>query len=147
VLPLYCNNNNKHEPAYAGTGDCFTHLRVLLVLQAPRHWAQSSQRRLYWAELSLILSISPAGDGWHERVPRRSVPHLALGRQLRSLTFGHVSLQEVDGMSAFRGEAFHTSRWPDNCDLAGKTVGVVGTGASAAQVKTPQNTLRHKHDN
>ena len=37
-------------------------------------------------------------------------------------------------MSAFRGEAFHTSRWPDNCDLAGKTVGVVGTGASAAQV-------------
>jgi hypothetical protein len=27
------NNNNKH--AYAGTNDCFAHLRVLLVLQAP----------------------------------------------------------------------------------------------------------------
>ena len=24
--------------AYAGTSDCFTHLRALLVLQAPRHW-------------------------------------------------------------------------------------------------------------
>ena len=23
---------------YAGTSDCFTHLRALLVLQAPRHW-------------------------------------------------------------------------------------------------------------
>jgi hypothetical protein len=35
------NNNNKH--AYAGTSDdCLTPLRVLLVLRAPRHWAQSS---------------------------------------------------------------------------------------------------------
>jgi dihydroorotate dehydrogenase len=29
------NNNNKH--AYAGTSNCFTHLRALLVLQAPWH--------------------------------------------------------------------------------------------------------------
>jgi hypothetical protein len=38
--PNCCLNNNKH--AYAGTNDCFTHLRVLLVLQAPWHCAQSS---------------------------------------------------------------------------------------------------------
>jgi hypothetical protein len=31
------NNNNKH--AYAGTDYCCTHLRVLLVLQSPRHRA------------------------------------------------------------------------------------------------------------
>jgi hypothetical protein len=30
------NNNDKHS--YAGTNDCFTHLRVLLVLQVPRHF-------------------------------------------------------------------------------------------------------------
>jgi hypothetical protein len=30
----YNKHNNKH--AYAGTDDCFTHPRVLLVLQAPR---------------------------------------------------------------------------------------------------------------
>jgi hypothetical protein len=30
------DNNNKH--AYAGVNDCFTHLRVLLVLQTPRHF-------------------------------------------------------------------------------------------------------------
>jgi hypothetical protein len=29
------NNNNKH--AYAGTNDCFTHIRDLLVPQAPWH--------------------------------------------------------------------------------------------------------------
>jgi hypothetical protein len=39
-----CNNINKHtydninKRAYAGTSDCFTHLRALLVLQAPRRW-------------------------------------------------------------------------------------------------------------
>jgi hypothetical protein len=32
------DNNNKNKHAYAGTSDCFTHLRALLVLQAPRHW-------------------------------------------------------------------------------------------------------------
>jgi hypothetical protein len=35
------NNNNSNTHAYAGTNECFTHLRlrVLLVLQAPRHCA------------------------------------------------------------------------------------------------------------
>lgn len=37
-------------------------------------------------------------------------------------------------MSAFQGESFHTSRWPADADLANKTVAVVGTGCSAAQV-------------
>lgn len=46
-------------------------------------------------------------------------------------------LPDIDGMNSFQGEAFHTSQWPENCDLSGKTVGVVGTGASAAQVKPP----------
>jgi hypothetical protein len=31
------NNNNNNKHAYAGTNDCFTHLRALLVLHAPRH--------------------------------------------------------------------------------------------------------------
>jgi hypothetical protein len=30
-------NNDNHEHAYGGTNGCFTRLRVLLVLQAPRH--------------------------------------------------------------------------------------------------------------
>jgi histidinol-phosphate/aromatic aminotransferase/cobyric acid decarboxylase-like protein len=36
-LEVVTNNNNYNKPAYAGTNDCFTHVRVLLVLQAPRH--------------------------------------------------------------------------------------------------------------
>jgi hypothetical protein len=31
-------NNHDNKRAYASTMDCFTHIRALLVLQAPRHW-------------------------------------------------------------------------------------------------------------
>jgi cyclohexanone monooxygenase len=36
-------------------------------------------------------------------------------------------------MEKFRGESFHTSRWNYNIDLRGKTVGIIGTGATAVQ--------------
>jgi cation diffusion facilitator CzcD-associated flavoprotein CzcO len=37
-------------------------------------------------------------------------------------------------METFQGEAFHTSRWNYHVDLAGKRVGIIGTGATAVQV-------------
>ncbi|MEQ9124960.1 MAG: monooxygenase, partial [Alphaproteobacteria bacterium] len=39
-------------------------------------------------------------------------------------------LARIDGMETFEGEAFHTSRWNYNVDLAGKRVGIIGTGAT-----------------
>ena len=43
-------------------------------------------------------------------------------------------LPEIDGLDTFAGALFHTSRWDDSVDLAGKRVAVIGTGASAIQV-------------
>ena len=43
-------------------------------------------------------------------------------------------LARIEGMETFRGEAFHTSRWNYHVDLAGKRVGIIGTGATAVQV-------------
>lgn len=45
-------------------------------------------------------------------------------------------LPEIPGMEKFKGESFHTAEWVKSAILAGKCVGVVGTGASAAQVIT-----------
>ena len=42
-------------------------------------------------------------------------------------------LARIDGMESFQGDAFHTSRWDYNVDLAGKRVGIIGTGATAVQ--------------
>ena len=45
-------------------------------------------------------------------------------------------MPEVPGMELFKGESFHTASWNRKASLAGKRVGVIGTGASAAQVIT-----------
>ncbi len=42
-------------------------------------------------------------------------------------------LARIAGMEKFQGESFHTSRWKYNIDLRGKTVGIIGTGATAVQ--------------
>jgi cyclohexanone monooxygenase len=43
-------------------------------------------------------------------------------------------LARIEGMESFQGDAFHTSRWDYNVDLAGKRVGIIGSGATAVQV-------------
>jgi cyclohexanone monooxygenase len=43
-------------------------------------------------------------------------------------------LARIEGMETFKGQSFHTSRWDYNIDLAGKRVGIIGTGATAVQV-------------
>jgi len=46
----------------------------------------------------------------------------------------HVpSIPQIPGADRFAGTAFHSARWQRSCDLAGKRVAVIGTGASAIQ--------------
>jgi cation diffusion facilitator CzcD-associated flavoprotein CzcO len=44
------------------------------------------------------------------------------------------SLPDIAGLETFTGEIFHSARWNHDCDLTGKRVAVVGTGASAIQI-------------
>ncbi|MFP5489306.1 MAG: flavin-containing monooxygenase, partial [Acidimicrobiia bacterium] len=48
--------------------------------------------------------------------------------------FGRAKVPDIDGAESFRGEIFHTTRWPVGLDLAGKRVAMIGTGASAMQI-------------
>jgi cation diffusion facilitator CzcD-associated flavoprotein CzcO len=43
------------------------------------------------------------------------------------------ALPALPGLSDFKGAMFHSSRWDHGCDLRGKRVAVIGTGASAIQ--------------
>ena len=40
---------------------------------------------------------------------------------------------DIAGLADFAGEVLHTPAWPDDADLAGKRVGVIGTGSSGIQ--------------
>jgi cation diffusion facilitator CzcD-associated flavoprotein CzcO len=41
---------------------------------------------------------------------------------------------QLPGLKDFSGAAFHSANWPEACDLSGKNVAIVGTGASAIQI-------------
>ncbi|MFN8025747.1 MAG: NAD(P)/FAD-dependent oxidoreductase [Acidimicrobiia bacterium] len=41
---------------------------------------------------------------------------------------------DIDGRASFAGPSFHSARWDDSVDLAGKRVAVIGTAASAVQL-------------
>lgn len=43
------------------------------------------------------------------------------------------SYPDIAGLQSFTGTQFHSARWRHDCDLAGKRVAVIGTGASAIQ--------------
>jgi len=43
-------------------------------------------------------------------------------------------IPEIPGLADFAGPVFHSSEWDHSVDLAGRRVGVVGTGASAIQI-------------
>ena len=42
---------------------------------------------------------------------------------------------DIPGIDSFRGESFHTARWPDErVDFSGKRVGVIGVGSTGVQI-------------
>lgn len=43
------------------------------------------------------------------------------------------SVPDIPGLATFEGPAFHSARWDHGTDLSGKSVAVIGTGASAIQ--------------
>ncbi|UVI36433.1 flavin-containing monooxygenase [Brevibacterium spongiae] len=47
-----------------------------------------------------------------------------------------VNMPQIPGLDTFAGEVLHTGAWPESHDLAGKRVGVVGSGSTGNQVVT-----------
>lgn len=43
-------------------------------------------------------------------------------------------IPEIKGLDSFKGPIFHSSRWPEGLDVAGKRVGVIGAGATTVQM-------------
>ncbi len=41
---------------------------------------------------------------------------------------------KIKGMDTFKGPCFHSARWPDGLETAGKRVGVIGAGATTVQM-------------
>jgi len=51
---------------------------------------------------------------------------------------------DIEGQDTFEGEAWHTVAWPDDAEIKGKRVAVIGTGASGYQT-VPEMALEAEH--
>ena len=47
-----------------------------------------------------------------------------------------INFPNLPGLDTFEGETIHTAAWPEGKDLAGRRVGVIGTGSTGQQVIT-----------
>ena len=43
-------------------------------------------------------------------------------------------IPNIKGMDSFKGPLFHSARWPEGLDYAGKRVGIIGAGATTVQM-------------
>jgi 4-hydroxyacetophenone monooxygenase len=76
------------------------------------------------AKLWEIRAVGPEGDrvSWVNAV-------------ISSVGFlSRPNIPTIDGTDEFKGLAFHTARWPEDLDLEGKRIAVIGTGCTGYQM-------------
>ncbi|NBM14203.1 NAD(P)/FAD-dependent oxidoreductase [Streptomyces sp. GC420] len=79
--------------------------------------------------------FNEADNLWHVQTDngeRHTAKYLVTALGLLSAT----NLPNIKGIETFQGDLVHTGAWPDDLELAGKRVGIVGTGSTGTQVIT-----------
>ena len=90
-----------------------------------------------WDESTAEWEVTADGpDG--RRVWRANVVFSAVGFLSRA------NMPEIEGIEEFGGPSFHTARWPQDLDLRGKRVAVIGTGCTGYQL-IPEVALEAAH--
>lgn len=82
------------------------------------------------------LRWDPHSGAWECRLAREGRPTTLTADVVVCAIglFGSVNLPDIDGLSDFAGPVLHTAQWDHDLDLAGRSVAVIGTGASGVQV-------------
>jgi 4-hydroxyacetophenone monooxygenase len=98
---------------------------------------ETEVRALTWDEESSLWEIDVDGPDGPGRLHSNAVV-TAVGFLNRPKT------PEIEGIHDFRGPSWHTGQWPENVDLTGKRVAVVGTGCTGYQL-IPELALQVEH--
>ncbi|MBB4367115.1 4-hydroxyacetophenone monooxygenase [Bradyrhizobium sp. CIR18] len=84
-------------------------------------------RECIWSEETGLWMLSVEKDG--------NVTHASFDAVVAALgQLGVPKLPDLPGLDRFSGPKLHANRWPKDVDLAGKRVGVIGTGATGFQL-------------
>jgi cation diffusion facilitator CzcD-associated flavoprotein CzcO len=95
-----------------------------------RIWFDTEVLGAEWRADEAIVDGEPPG-GWRIATSRGPVRARVLVLATGPLSAPHIP--HLAGLERFEGRAFHSARWDHGCNLAGKRIAVVGTGASAIQ--------------
>jgi 4-hydroxyacetophenone monooxygenase len=94
-------------------------------------------RTMVWDEAAKEWEITADGpDG--ERTWRVNAVITAVG------FLNRPNIPEIEGMAEFAGPSFHTARWPQDLDVGGKRIVVIGTGCTGYQT-IPELALEAEH--
>lgn len=85
-----------------------------------------------------VLDTEVTEAAWDEEAQRWTVTTTGGSYRARAFVIAPGPLHEaitpnLPGLGGFQGQAFHSSKWPQDADLSGRRVVAIGTGASAVQ--------------
>jgi 4-hydroxyacetophenone monooxygenase len=95
-------------------------------------------RSLTWDETASMWEIRVVGPEG-ERTLHSNAVITAVG------FLNRPNIPEIEGMDDFEGEAWHTACWPDEAELRGKRVAVIGTGCTGYQLVPEVAALEGAH--
>lgn len=84
--------------------------------------------RCLWDETTATWTLTVRGPDGESREERAAFVISAVG------LFGEPNIPPIAGMDRFDGPVFHSTEWPEDLDVTGKRIAIVGTGASAMQI-------------
>jgi 4-hydroxyacetophenone monooxygenase len=94
-------------------------------------------RSLTWNEATSMWEIAAEGPEGRRTLRSNAV--------ITGVGFlNRPNMPTIEGMAEFAGQAWHTARWPDNVDLRGKRIAVIGTGCTGYQL-VPELALVASH--
>ena len=134
------NPNHNYSYAFAQRHDWPLHFSTQdVLLDYLRHCADALGLRRHIRFGTEVLSVawSEAEGRWTLRVRSGGGDEETVTADAVVSAVGQLNRPryptEIEGYGSFAGPAFHSARWDDDVDLAGKRVAVIGTGASAVQ--------------
>lgn len=84
-----------------------------------------------------LVSVRPTNAARPDESATESVAETTIETPVLVSAIGQFGLPykpDITGASDFERTSFHTTDWPEDLDLAGKRVAIIGTGASAMQI-------------
>ena len=95
------------------------------------------RKRVRYDTTVVGASWSEATNRWTARLEAGDGTTSSIEGDVLVSATGHFNqplAARFEGDDTFTGQIFHTAAWPDDADLSGKRVAIIGTGASAMQV-------------